>query len=502
MNGRHSYDLCVIGGGINGTGIARDAAGRGLSVLLIEQNDLASATSSASSKLIHGGLRYLEYGEFRLVREALQEREILFRNAPHLIQTRTFILPRAKEIRPAWMIRTGLFLYDHLARRKAFHGSRRIGRRESRYLEPLAESPQAFAYSDGWVDDSRLAVLNAVDAQERGATILTRTECTAIASGPENWSLTLLSKKTGQHFERTAKTVVNAAGPWVRHLLDQTGLSDEKTPQMRLVKGSHIIVPRLYEGNHCYILQQPDRRIVFALPYEQDFTLIGTTDTPFAFEQNPAKVAIDEQEKTYLLQAVNHSFKEKIDTDRILFSYSGVRPLLEDAAASARAVTRDYKIHKIQKDSLNLYSIFGGKITTYRHLAEDVVDRITKRPAWTARTPLPGGDIPACDMGAFIARQKNRYAWAPETLIVRTAYAYGTRMDAALNHAADMTGLGRTFGDDLYEAEIRYLIDREFACTTEDILWRRSKRGMHVNPKTVAALEEYLHRHPKPTDCS
>ncbi len=486
------YDLCVIGGGINGAGIARDAAGRGLSVLLVEQDDLASATSSASTKLIHGGLRYLEYFEFKLVREALQEREVLLRNAPHIIHPMAFVLPHDAAIRPAWMIRLGLFLYDHLAKRKAFPASCPL----TPDTHPLVASPliegyaKYFQYSDGWVDDSRLVILNAVDAAERHATILTRTACTEIKAEKQHWRITLKDKGTDATCEKTARTVVNAAGPWVRTLLDQNDLSTPETPQMRLVKGSHIIVPRLYEGDHCYILQQPDKRIVFTIPYENAYTLVGTTEVDY--DGDPSDTAIDEQEIFYLCEAVNRSFKNKIDPDRIVFTYSGVRPLLEDTAENNRAVTRDYKIDILQKDSACLYSVFGGKITTYRHLAEEVVNKISGKPAWTATAPLPGGDMRSADFSAFLERQKRRYDWCPHDILTRYAHAYGTRMDNIMDGATDGKALGEHFGDHLFEAEVRYMITHEFARTTEDILWRRSKLGMHVGNKTIQNLRDYL----------
>ncbi|MCB9989599.1 MAG: glycerol-3-phosphate dehydrogenase [Rhodospirillales bacterium] len=496
MTNKAHYDLCVIGGGINGAGIARDAAGRGLSVLLVEARDLACATSSASSKMIHGGLRYLEHYEFKLVREALQEREIFLRTAPHLIRPMEFVIPHEVTMRPAWMIRAGLFLYDHLARRRAFKGSRKIKASASSDLtEPLENKYKtAFVYSDGQVDDSRLVVLNAVDAAERHATILTRTICEAITPLSDHWKIGLHDTLKDRHFEISARTIVNAAGPWVRTILDPAGLALPDTPNVRLVKGSHIIIPRLYKGDHGYLLQQPDGRVVFTWPYQDNTTLIGTTEVDYSGD--PYESTIDDNEISYLCQAVNNSFKNKIDSNRILFSFSGVRPLFNDGTQNASAVTRDYKIHLLQKDNLRLYSIFGGKITTYRHLAADMVNRLTDTESWTAASPLPGGDIKEADFNHFVEEQKERYDWCPHDIIERYARAYGTRMNILLERAAEGRNMGFHFGDHLFEAEVRYLIDHEFARTAEDILWRRSKLGMHAGDQTVKNLEEYLSKEP------
>ncbi len=469
------YDLCVIGGGINGAGIARDAAGRGLSVLLVEKGDLAAATSSASTKLIHGGLRYLEHYEFRLVRESLKERETLLAMAPHIIWPLSFILPHDKTLRPAWLIRAGLFLYDHIGGRKTLPASRGVslagGPLQARYKK-------GFRYADCWVEDARLVVLNAMDAAKRGAVIRTRTACTGLKPANGGWQVELNGKEIA-----TARIAVNAAGPWVRALLDQTGLARSKTPQVRLVKGSHIIVPHLYNGAHAYILQQPDKRIVFTIPYEQDFTLIGTTDTEISGD--PGAAALDAQETDYLCAAVNRSFAAQITPDDIVTSYSGVRALLDDGDENASRVTRDYRLELDEHEGgAKLLSVFGGKLTTYRRLAEEAVDMLSHKPRWTAGATLPGGDFD--DFETFVTARQARYPALPAELVRRYARAYGTLMD---HFAQDP---GRHFGDDLYEAEIAYLIEHEWARTAEDILWRRSKRGLHVAPETVHNLEAYM----------
>jgi glycerol-3-phosphate dehydrogenase len=487
------YDLCVIGGGINGTGIAREAAGRGLSVLLVEAQDLAQATSSASTKLIHGGLRYLEMGEFRLVHESLKERETLMRIAPHLVGPLEFVLPCVAGLRPRWMIAFGLWLYDHLAGRKRLSKSSAVSLHDSLLGVPLQDRyHDGFKYADCWTDDARLVVLNAVDAKARGAEILTRTACLQMGMMHDTnlWYVQLKDFKNGDEFQISARMVVNAAGPWVRGILDVSELAREGTPKVRLVKGSHMIVPRLYDGDHAYILQQPDKRIVFVIPYQQNYSLIGTTDEPF--EGDAAKPVISEAEKTYLCEAVNRFFEEKISAEHMIWSYSGVRALVDDGSGEARTVTRDYKLELDVSRGAPILSVFGGKLTTYRMLAQHAVDKITgahKNRGWTAKAPLPGGDIPGGDMTAFIAVQKKSYPFLPEDVIGRYATSYGTRMDVLLEGIETIKGMGRDFGGGLYEAEIHYLVQHEFAKTAEDILWRRSKLGLHLEKKTMLALE-------------
>lgn len=492
------FDLCIIGGGINGTAIARDAAGRGLSVILLEKNDLASATSSASSKLIHGGLRYLEYYEFKLVHEALKERETLLKQAPHIMWPLSFVLPHDNNLRPAWMIRLGLFLYDNLGGKHTLPGSKGVSLKDDNYFgSPLKSTyKKGFAYSDGWVDDARFVVLNAIDAHSHGADIRTYTSCTKVKPLDDKTGWKVQAKDhNGKQDNFTARIVINAAGPWVRSFLDDNDLAQKNTPFIRLVKGSHIVVPQIYKGDHAYILQQPDKRIVFVIPYEDKFTLIGTTDVEV--EHDPSEAQIDKDETKYLCDAVNRSFNKEISPSDVVSTYSGVRPLLDDEESNASAVTRDYKL--ILDDHLGpaMLSIFGGKITTARKLAETAVDQIMDhendpRFGWTDDKQLPGGDFPDEDFNAFLQKLYAEHTDFPKAMIKRYAHAYGTRISLVLGGAKKPEDLGTHYGDDLYEAEIRYLIDHEWARTAEDILWRRSKCGLHVSPKTVQNLENAL----------
>jgi len=492
------YDLVVIGGGINGAGIARDAAGRGLRVLLCEQADLAQATSSASTKLIHGGLRYLEHREFRLVREALTEREVLLRAAPHIIWPLSFVLPHDSSLRPAWMIRLGLFLYDHLGGRELLPGSRRHDLRRSPLGNALRRDLQTgFSYADCWVQDARLVVLNAIDARERGARIMTRTRCTGARRRDGCWEVTLEAAEGGQGVTVRSRALVNAAGPWVTDMLDRIG-GVQRRSALRLVKGSHIVVRRAYEGDHAYIFQNDDRRIVFAIPYEGEFTLIGTTDVDY--RDDPAKVAIDEAERDYLLRAVNRYLRAPLSADDVVWTYSGVRPLYDDATANASAVTRDYVFDMDgAAGEPPLLSVFGGKITTYRRLAEHALERLSQqlgwagRP-WTAKAPLPGGDIPGADFEGFLASLRREFPWLPETLVRRYARAYGTRSRKLLNGASSVEDLGRDFGAGLHEAELRYLAAEEWARTAEDVLWRRSKLGLHLTAEGIRAVDDWFRR--------
>lgn len=495
MSDKH-FDLCVIGGGINGTGVARDAAMRGLSVLLLEAQDLANSTSSSSTKLIHGGLRYLEYYEFKLVREALKERETLLGLAPHIIWPMRFVLPHDQNQRPAWLIRMGLFLYDHLAKRKKLPGSNGVSLTKTKYGLPLNDAfTKGFIYSDCWVEDSRLVVLNAMDAQNHGAHIMTRNACTKIEHSGDHWTIHTKNMVTSHPDIYSATKIINAAGPWVRGLLDESDLSKESTPKIRLVKGSHIVVPKMYDGEHSYILQQEDGRIIFTIPYEYKYTLIGTTDVEVT--EDPASVSISQDEIDYLLEAIAQAFKKPLSADDIVWSYSGVRPLLDDGDDNASAVTRDYKLIHDHHDGLDLLSIFGGKITTYRTLAKDAVDKIYSQSqdiehSQTHLNVLPGGDIPNGDFDHYIENQKRRYSKINENLLFRLARAYGTKMDDILGPAPSPDKLGIHFGDDLYEAEIRYLLEHEFAMTAEDILWRRSKLGLHLSKQTQQALEDFF----------
>ncbi len=488
-----SYDLLVIGGGINGAGIARDAAGRGLSVCLCEQDDLAAHTSSASTKLIHGGLRYLEQYEFALVGKALAEREVLLRLAPHIIWPLRFLLPHQPHLRPAWMIRAGLFLYDHLGRgRRTLPRSRRLSLRSHPVGQPLQpELRTGFVYSDAWVQDARLVVLNAMDAAQRGADILTRTRCVGAWRDAGHWYAELEDAQ-GRRRTVRARALANAAGPWAVSFLDQVA-SVRHRHALRLVKGSHIVVPRLFEHDHAYIFQQPDRRIVFAIPYETDFTLIGTTDVDY--QADPASPRIDADEVVYLCDAVNLYFQQQIAPADVVWSYSGVRPLLDDAEDNAAEVTRDYELELLD-DGAPLLNVFGGKLTTYRKLAEEAVDRLGtalghKARAWTARgAPLPGGE--QRDIAALLEQVRATRPWLPPQTAQRLVRNYGTRAETLLGDARALDGLGQHFGADLYQAEVDYLRTHEWARTAEDVLWRRSKLGLRVDAAGQARLADYL----------
>ena len=487
-------DLLVIGGGINGCGIARDAAGRGLSVVLCERGDLAGATSSASSKLIHGGLRYLEYYEFRLVREALQERERLLALAPHIIWPLDFVLPHQGGVRPAWLVRLGLFLYDHLARRRRLLPTRSVRLARDKVGAPLLPGfDRGFIYSDCWVEDSRLVVLNARDAADRGARILPRTRLAAAVRDAGIWRCDLVGPGSEPETVR-ARAVVNAAGPWVGDVL-RRALGQNNAKQARLVKGSHIILPRLHDGDWAYILQNTDRRIVFVIPYEGAYSLVGTTDIPF--EGDPAQVAISAAETDYLCALVNRYFKRQVGPADVVRSYSGVRPLYDDAAANASAVTRDYVLEMTAPaDGGALLSVFGGKITTYRRLAEHAMEKLSSAlpcgPAWTSTAPLPGGDIPDADFGRFAASFAAAHPFLPAALALRMAHAYGSDAVAVLGGATTLETMGRNYGGGLYQCEIDYLVAREWAQTADDILWRRSKLGLHVPPGAAAAIDAAL----------
>ncbi len=490
------YDLCVIGGGINGTGIARDAAGRGYSVLLCEKDDLAGATSAASTKLIHGGLRYLEHYKFRLVRESLKEREVLLANAPHIIWPLRFVLPHDRDQRPAWLIRLGLFLYDHLGGRKRLPGCSTIDLARDGRGAPLRKTmKRAFAYSDCWVQDSRLVVLNAMDAAARGADIRTRHEVLAARREGSNWQVTIKDLKSQTTFDIQARALINAAGPWVGEVLNGR-LSQNSRKTVRLVKGSHIVLPRLYEGDHCYIFQNSDRRIVFAIPYETDFTLVGTTDVDY--QGDPAQASCSEEETAYLCDLLNRYFDKPVSADQVVWSYAGVRPLFDDGNGSASAATRDYVLDlDTPEGGAALLSVFGGKITTYRKLAEQALGLIDQafqrdnRP-WTATSPLPGGDLPAQDLEAFQRDLRARHPWLESALATRWARSYGTQAEAIIGQAKSTSDLGETLGHDLTEAELRYLVDREWARTADDVLWRRSKLGLHMGPAERGRVADWL----------
>ena len=485
------YDIAVVGGGINGAGIAADAAGRGLSVLLCEQDDLAAHTSSASSKLIHGGLRYLEHYEFRLVREALSEREVLLAKAPHIVKPLRFILPHRPHLRPAWMIRAGLFLYDHLGKREKLPGSRglRLG----------AESPlkteivRGFEYSDCWVDDARLVLLNAMAAREQGAQIHTRTRCISAEQVDGVWQLNL-QHADGRQQQIRARALVNAAGPWVSSFI-KDGLTQRPPYGIRLIKGSHLVIPKLYEGEHAYILQNEDGRIVFAIPYLQHFTLIGTTDQEY--QGDPAKVQISDSETDYLLAIINSHFKQQISRADIRHTFAGVRPLCDDESDDPAAITRDYTLAlTATAGQPPLLSVFGGKLTTYRKLAESALGELAPwfpqmKPSWTASAPLPGGE--AMSDPASLANQLcQRYSWLPASLALRWASSYGSRSWQLLEGAAQLRDLGENFGAELYQREVDYLRQHEWAVNAADILWRRSKLGLFLDTAQQAHLQGYL----------
>ncbi len=498
-------DLLVVGGGINGTGIARDAAGRGLSVILCEQDDLAAHTSSASTKLIHGGLRYLEEFHFGLVRKALKEREVLLAAAPHIMRPLHFIMPHAAHLRPAWMIRAGLFLYDHLAARARLAASAGVDLTAHIAGAPLkAGYRRGFVYSDGQVDDSRLVVLNAVDARERGASLLTHTRCERLTPQEGAWLATLVSARDGCQVR--ARAAVNAAGPWVsRFVAEATPVRTAR--QVRLVKGSHIVVPRLFAHRFAYIFQNEDRRIVFAIPYEHDFTLIGTTDVDY--QGDPARVHIDAEESSYLCALSNRYFRQQITPADVVWSWSGVRPLLSDESPDPMSVTRDYAL-ELDPHPAPLLSVFGGKITTYRRLAEDAVNLLaaalgTRTTPWTALAKLPGGDLPEGSLAVFLRTVERRYPWLPAPLRRRYAHAYGTRLERLLGGAAALADLGRELLPQLYERELEYLCREEFARSAQDILWRRSKLGLHLLGVDLSPLERWLEareRAPRPRRAS
>ena len=477
-------DLLIIGGGINGAGIARDAAGRGHKVVLVEQADLASATSSASTKLIHGGLRYLELYEFRLVRESLIERERLLGIAPHIIKPLEFVLPHVAGLRSRWEIRLGLFLYDHVGVRRRLPGSRGTRIAGSPYGEGVQpQITHGFVYSDCWVDDSRLVVLNAMDAAQRGASIRTRTRFISAHVQDGVWHAQLEDRGKGTRYELRTRAIVNAAGPWVEHALRDIG-DARSTSQVRLVKGSHIVVPRMYPGEHAFLLQNPDGRVVFTIPYETEFTLIGTTDLPF--EGDPAAVSISADEVNYLCDAVNEYFTQPIGAADVKWSYAGVRPLSDDDTANVSKVTRDYKLEVSSSSTAPvLLSVFGGKLTTYRKLAEMALQKL--RPhiggsaqSWTDQAPLPGGDLPRGDFAKFLGGVRKRWPFLPDAVSLRLAHAYGTRISDIVGASRRLEDLGEYFGAGLTAAEVQYLQTHEWARDAEDILWRRTKLGLHL----------------------
>ncbi len=490
------YDLLIVGGGINGAGIARDAAGRGLKVLLVEKDDLASHTSSASTKLVHGGLRYLEHYEFRLVRESLIERERLLKIAPHIIWPLRFVLPHDDGLRPSWLLRLGLFLYDNLGGRKILPGTRTIDLRQAPHGDILEDRlVKGFEYSDCWVEDSRLVVLNCLDAKERGAEIRTRTECTDLERRDQVWIANLRSASGDERI--VARKVVNAAGPWVDAVLGRA-IPREEHENLRLVKGSHLIFPKLFEGDHCYIFQNKDDRIIFAIPYEREFTLVGTTDQ--GFEGDPSGIDISPEEARYICDAANEYLRIDIAPDQAVSSYAGVRPLYDDSASSNSTVTRDYVFELEDRDADGneapaILSIFGGKITTYRKLAEHALEKLGFGDwDWTATEALPGGDVAVEAFEDELANLQSRYPGMPQEMLRRLFRAYGTRVKRLLGAAQGLNDLGEHFGGDLYARELEYLIEHEFAKSADDVLWRRGKLGLHLDDAAQQKVRAWFAR--------
>ncbi|MCR9175335.1 MAG: glycerol-3-phosphate dehydrogenase [Alphaproteobacteria bacterium] len=512
-----TFDLFVIGGGINGCGIARDAAGRGLSVALAEMNDLASATSSASTKLFHGGLRYLEYFEFKLVRHALEERETLLRAMPHISWPLRFVLPYSPDMRfegetpvsrlvnrtmpwmkgrrPAWMIRLGLFLYDHLGGRKLLPGTATLKLHGTPEGAPLDDRfRNAYEYSDCWIEDSRLVVLNARDAEDRGAQIMVRTKVETAVRVGDHWDITLHDTESGETRTIQARMLVNAGGPWVGDVIHQK-VRIKSNEGVRLVKGSHIVTRRLYDHDKCYFFQGVDGRIIFAIPYETDFTLIGTTD---AEHRDPhVKPECTPEEQRYLVNFVNGYFKRDIGIDDIVWSYSGIRPLYDDGAKSATAATRDYTVKVDATEGAPILNIFGGKITTYRKLAEDAMDKIVPffpgtSGAWTAGVPLPGGDFAVSEVTTLIERLAKDYGFLTPFWARRMVRAYGTKSRDVLGDAASEADLGAAFGATLTEREVSWLMTREYARTAEDVVWRRTKLGLRLTGDEIDRLDAWM----------
>ena len=494
-----TYDLAIIGGGINGCGIARDAAGRGLSVYLCEQGDLAGATSSASTKLVHGGLRYLEKYEFRLVREALTEREVLWGIAPHIIWPLRFVLPYHAGLRPAWLLRLGLFIYDHLGGRKLLPATRTLDLATDVAGKPLRPGSyrRGFEYSDCWVEDARLVALNARDAADKGAVIKTRTMAVSAERGSGGWRLATRDLATGADEKIAARVLVNAAGPWVGEVLART--QGRNAPaSVRLVQGSHIVVRRLYEHDRCYIFQNADNRIIFAIPYEHDFTLIGTTDRDYAGD--PADVKASPEEVSYLCDAANEYFATQLAPADVVWTYSGVRPLYDDGASDAQSATRDYVLELDAAGGAPMLSIFGGKITTYRRLSMHATEKLApflpemsrERADWSGSSALPGGDFPVAGFDALVGKLCADYGFMPREQVRRLARAYGTRARMVLGNAKAMADLGREFGAGLSEAEVLYLMHQEWAVEAQDVVWRRSKLGLRMSVAQIAELGRFM----------
>ena len=490
-----TFDLVVIGGGVNGAGIARDAAGRGLKVLLCEKDDFAQHTSSSSSKLIHGGLRYLEYYDFKLVRHALNEREVLLRAAPHIIWPLRFILPHHKALRPRWLIRLGLFLYDNLGGRKLLPASNSVDLTKHVAGKALkSDFRSGFEYSDCWVQDARLVVLNVMDAEARGCDVRVRTECTDIIRNDGEWRVNLQDHLTGKTDKVTARAIVNASGPWVEKTLD-LDVENESRYGIRLVKGSHIVVPKLFDHAYTYIFQNADNRILFAIPYENDFTLLGTTDVEI--EDEPGTEVIEQDEIDYICRSASEYFDTPVMPEQVVWTYTGVRPLYDDASDNASKVTRDYKLDLDTRTGAPMLSIYGGKITTFRKLAEQAVDMLKpqlgfSKGAWTSPEHLPGGDIPNADFATFLAQCQSHYPWMDDAVLKDYARNYGTLVSVLVGEVDSMQKLGHHFGGPLYQAEVEYLIAHEYARSAADILWRRSKKGLHTPKGCEQALQQWM----------
>lgn len=491
------FDLAIVGGGINGVGIARDAAGRGYSVLLCEKDDLASATSSASTKLIHGGLRYLEYYEFRLVREALAEREALWKIAPHLVQPLRLVLPHHSGLRPAWFLRLGLLIYDHLGARRLLPPTKtlRLESDEAGHALHPNKFSTGFEFSDCIVDDARLVVLNALDAVDRGAVVKTRTKVTEAKAVNGTWNLKLENVGNGTVSTASARCLINAAGPWAGEVARAAGVAPTST--LRLVKGSHIVVPKLFGHDRAYLLQSGDGRVVFAIPYRDDYTLIGTTDRDYTGD--PKEVRIADEEVDYLCATIGEYFRKPISRDDVIWSYAGVRPLYGDGGTDAKAVTRDYHLELPTDGEAPVLSIFGGKLTTYRRLAEDALAQLEpvlngnpNRNAWTAGAALPGGDLEPNALGEKVNTLHARYPFITRDMAERLTKAYGTNAGSVLGPADSLQDLGDHFGADLYANEIRYLVKHEWAQTAEDVLWRRSKLGLRLKDSEAAAVDAFM----------
>ncbi len=487
--------MFIIGGGINGVAIAADAAGRGLSVTLAEKNDLGSGTSSASSKLIHGGLRYLETYEFNLVRKALLEREVLLFRAPHLVRPLEFILPHEKHLRPAWMLRIGLFLYDHLAKRKHLGGSHAVNLHDARFENKLFENlERGFSYFDCFTDDSRLVIANALSAKKHGATILTRTEFLSAERENNYWNISLKNLSTNEIFSCYAKALINVAGPWVKETHAKIKNTNVRF-DVELDKGSHIVVPKIYNGDYAYILQNKDNRIVFAIPYHQKFTLIGTTDVQYSGNLDDIHISSDEQ--SYLCQLINQYFKKSLSPADIQWSYAGVRCLQKDNEANPADVTRDFKFLMEEQDQSLLFVVIGGKLTTHRTLAEVAVNKLKDffphmKNAWTKTSPLPGGDM--TDFQVFSEEFAKEFSFLPKSLSEHYAKNYGRRAYLLMKNKNSMADLGVAFGHDLFQNEVEYLLKEEWAETVEDIIWRRTKLGLFMSEDEVQSLNNWLKR--------